>query len=177
MQLWSKEPKNEFQIDHAVYELLLRDYHVVGAGLDRVFNGELFGRMGELISLANYPLKKIAGCQYGNGDGKICGEPAHWTQRLVNEKPAHYLSPVIVIGGTANVIYQSRCSKHHEVPGSPRNYSNNLINSKQQKFDFVEEYLVKTHDELIAESKQKIPNLNFDTPKYGCLEDRMIRVS
>ena len=25
MQLWSKEPKNEFQIDHAVYELLLRD--------------------------------------------------------------------------------------------------------------------------------------------------------
>jgi thymidine kinase len=44
----------------------------------------------------------------------VCGEPASRTQRLVNNRPAHYNDPVVIVG--ASELYEARCRKHHEVP-------------------------------------------------------------
>ena len=45
----------------------------------------------------------------------VCGEPARRGQRLVNDKPARYHDPVVIVG--ASEMYEVRCRAHHEVPG------------------------------------------------------------
>lgn len=80
---------------------------VIAAGLDQTFNGEPFGCMPELMSLAERVDKLQAICM-------VCGEPASRTQRLVNGKPARYDDPIIIVG--ASEMYEARCRKHHIVP-------------------------------------------------------------
>lgn len=97
-----------------VLERLLLDGKNVGiAGLDLDFKGEPFGPMPEILCMANEIYKGFAVCMYPG-----CGAPATRTQRLVNGKPAHYDSPLVVIEGEAH--YEPRCLSHHEVPGKPR---------------------------------------------------------
>ena len=88
-------------------ELADKDIRVLVAGLDQDFRGEPFGPMPALMSHAERVDKLHAICM-------VCGEEASRTQRLVNDKPARYDDPVVIVG--ASEMYEARCRRHHEVP-------------------------------------------------------------
>jgi thymidine kinase len=95
------------------YYLNLRDEHldIYCAGLDMDFRGEPFPTMADLLARAKTIDKFTAVCS-------ICGEDAPFTQRLIDEKPADYDDPIVLI--SAKEHYTARCPKHHEVPGKPQ---------------------------------------------------------
>ncbi len=80
---------------------------VIIAGLDTDFRGEPFGSMPVLTAQAERVDKLHAICM-------VCGQDASRTQRLVNNKPANYNDPVVIVG--ASEMYEARCRTHHEVP-------------------------------------------------------------
>jgi len=80
---------------------------VILAGLDMDFRGEPFGPMPLLMAQAETVDKLNAICM-------VCGGPASRTQRLIDDRPANYDDPVIMVG--ANEVYEARCRLHHEVP-------------------------------------------------------------
>jgi thymidine kinase len=84
-----------------------RGVRVILAGTDTDFRGEPFGSMGELMAIAELVDKLQAICV-------ICGDPACRNQRLIDGKPARYVSPTIMIGGRES--YQARCRHCHSVP-------------------------------------------------------------
>lgn len=88
-------------------ELATRGLRVLVAGLDTDFRGEPFGSMPVLMCIAEKVDKLHAICM-------VCGDEASRTQRLVNEKPARYDDPVVIVG--ASELYEARCRLHHEVP-------------------------------------------------------------
>ncbi len=83
---------------------------VIVAGLDLDVRGEPFGPMPDLMIRAEEVEKLHAICIE-------CGAPATRTQRLINDLPARYDDPIVLIG--ASESYQARCRKCHTVPGSP----------------------------------------------------------
>lgn len=87
-------------------QLADRGIRVIAAGLDMDFRGEPFGPMPILMSQAEEVSKLHAICV-------VCGEEASRTQRLVNNRPACYDDPVMIVG--ASEMYEARCRKHHEV--------------------------------------------------------------
>jgi len=89
-----------------VEQLANQNIRVILAGLDMDFRGESFGPMPELLCRAEYVTKLEAICME-------CGEPAHFTQRLVDGKPARYDDPIILVG--AQERYEARCRQHHIV--------------------------------------------------------------
>ncbi len=95
------------QIVEVVQELANRGYCVIVAGLDQDFRGEPFGKMPELLAIAESVTKLQAVCA-------VCGSPASRTQRLINGEPACYDDPIILVG--ASESYEPRCRHHHEVP-------------------------------------------------------------
>ena len=84
-----------------------RGKRVIVAGLDTDFRGEPFGPMPLLMAQAERVDKLHAICM-------VCGEPASRTQRLINNEPARYDDPVVVVG--AAELYEARCREHHKVP-------------------------------------------------------------
>ncbi|WP_425446193.1 thymidine kinase [Dethiothermospora halolimnae] len=84
-----------------------RGLRVIAAGLDMDFRGEPFGCAPSIMAIAEFVDKLTAVCVK-------CGSPANRTQRLINEKPANYYEPTILVG--AKESYEARCRKHHEVP-------------------------------------------------------------
>ena len=89
--------------------LISRGYFVLVSGLDLDFRGEIFGSMGEILCLAD-KINKLRGvCEY---DG--CHKEATRTQRLINNEPAHYDSPTILVGDEDEGYY-CRCTNHHEI--------------------------------------------------------------
>ena len=88
-------------------QLADRGIRVIAAGLDMDFRGEPFGPIHILMSKAEEVSKLHAICV-------ICGEEASRTQRLVDNHPARYDDPVVIVG--ASELYEARCRKHHEVP-------------------------------------------------------------
>jgi len=80
---------------------------VIVAGLDLDFRGEPFNSMPTLMAQAERVDKLHAICL-------VCGEPASRTQRFVDDKPARYNDPVVIVG--ASEMYEARCRAHHEVP-------------------------------------------------------------
>ena len=88
-------------------QLANRGIRVIAAGLDMDFRGEPFGPMPILMAQAEEVSKLHAICV-------ICGEEASRTQRLVNNHPARYDDPVVIVG--ASELYEARCRKHHQVP-------------------------------------------------------------
>lgn len=90
-----------------VEDLANRGLRVVVAGLDMDFRGEPFGSMPELLCRAEELSKLHAICT-------VCGNPATRTQRLVNDKPAYYDDPIIMVGAAER--YEARCREHHHVP-------------------------------------------------------------
>ncbi len=89
--------------------LLDREKNVIIAGLDLDFRGEPFGAMPDLICKADKVYKLSGIC-----DVEGCNKIARMTQRLVNGEPAHYNSPLILVGD-AEEGYQTRCREHHMV--------------------------------------------------------------
>ena len=80
---------------------------VIVAGLDLDFRGEPFGIMPEILARAEYVTKLHAICQ-------VCGEPATRTQRLIDNQPAYYDDPIILV--SADDKYEARCRHCHQVP-------------------------------------------------------------
>ena len=79
---------------------------VIVAGLDTDFRGEPFKIMASLLAKAEFITKLPAVCC-------VCGAPATKTQRLINNKPANYDDPIILVG--AAECYEARCRKCHQV--------------------------------------------------------------
>ncbi len=87
-------------------DLADRGRRVILAGIDTDFRGEPFGAMPRLMCIAEVVDKLHAICV-------LCGAPATRNQRLVNGKPAHWDSPLIMVGGTES--YEARCRACHQV--------------------------------------------------------------
>ena len=81
-------------------ELIAHKKRVIVAGLDLDFRGLPFGKVPELLSLADTITKLKAVCN-------ICGADAQHTQRLIDGNPADFDDPLIRIG--AQNCYQARC--------------------------------------------------------------------
>ena len=94
-----------YLVDHGV--------RVAVAGLDRNFRGEPFGSIPDLLACADEVLKLRAVCMR-------CKDPrvtATLPQRLIDDRPAPYDSPEVMVGGAE--FYEARCPNCHEVPGKP----------------------------------------------------------
>ena len=79
---------------------------VICAGLDMDFKAVPFGVIPELLARAEFVDKLQAVCVK-------CGDPATRTQRIIDEKPARYDDPVILVGATES--YEARCRKCHQI--------------------------------------------------------------
>jgi thymidine kinase len=79
---------------------------VIIAGTDTDFRGEPFGRMPQLMAIAELVDKLHAICV-------LCGAPATRNQRLIDGEPAPYDSPTIMVGG--HEAYEARCRACHIV--------------------------------------------------------------
>jgi thymidine kinase len=88
-------------------QLAERGVRVIAAGLDQDFRGQPFGPMPQLMALAEHVDKLHAICT-------LCGGEASRTQRLINNEPAYFDEPIVVVG--ASELYEARCRLHHIVP-------------------------------------------------------------
>lgn len=93
-----------------VRRLLAEGHLVYATGLNQDFRGEPFGVMPALMALADDISLLTAICQ-------SCHGTATRTQRIIDEKPAPWDSPLILVGGSE--CYEARCPDCHEVPGRP----------------------------------------------------------
>lgn len=99
------------EIVEVVDYLADKGIRVIVAGLDRDFRGEPFGALPQLLTKAEFVTKLTAICS-------VCGAPATRTQRLVNNKPASYNDPIVLVG--ASESYEPRCRHCHQVPNKPK---------------------------------------------------------
>jgi len=90
---------------------------VIVAGYELDFRTVPAGTMPTLLSIADKVTKLQAICT-------ICGKDATLTQRLVNNNPAKYDDPLIVVGGAEQ--YQARSRDCHKIDKKPE-----LIKQKQ----------------------------------------------
>jgi thymidine kinase len=95
------------EIVKVVQQLANMGKRVICAGLDQDFRGLPFGKVPELLSIAEHVTKLNAVCA-------SCSSPASRTQRLINGKPALFEDPIILVG--ASESYEPRCRHCHEVP-------------------------------------------------------------
>ena len=79
---------------------------VIASGLDMDFRGEPFGVIPNLLSMADEILKLKAICTE-------CGNDAHFSQRIINSRPAKYSDLTIMVGATE--CYQARCRKCFQI--------------------------------------------------------------
>ena len=90
-----------------VTALAERGRRVIIAGTDTDFRGEPFGRMPQLMAVAEIVDKLHAICV-------LCGGAASRNQRLIAGRPAAYDSPTIMVGAADS--YEARCRACHIVP-------------------------------------------------------------
>lgn len=90
---------------------------VITAGLDLDFRAIPFGCMPILMAIADSVTKLQAVCIE-------CGQDARFTQRLIDNKPAKFNDPLIMIG--AQECYQARCRECYIID-KPDNYIENVI--------------------------------------------------
>lgn len=83
-----------------VTDLVEAGKRVIVGGLDLDFRGIPFGYMPILMAIADSVTKLQAVCV-------ICGKDARFTQRLIDNKPAKFNDPLVIIG--AQEYYQARC--------------------------------------------------------------------
>ena len=103
-------------IIQTIIQLITMGKHVIVAGLDLDFRGIPFGAIPTLMAIANTVTKLTAICVQ-------CGADAHFTQRLVNGKPAKYADPVILVG--AQEAYQARCRNCHSIDQTEYDFNEN----------------------------------------------------
>lgn len=94
-------------IVEVVQTLANSGYRVIAAGLDQDFRGLPFGKVPELMAIAEQVTKLQAVCA-------VCGAPASRTQRLIDDRPASFYDPIILVG--ASESYEPRCRHCHSVP-------------------------------------------------------------
>ncbi len=87
-------------------QLADRGVRVICAGLDMDFRGQPFGSMPALMARAEEISKLHAICV-------VCGDEASRTQRLIDDRPAAYDDPVVLVG--AAEVYEARCRECHVV--------------------------------------------------------------
>ena len=87
-------------IIEVILKLVKEGKRVIAAGLDLDFRGIPFGPIPVLMAVADKVTKLKAICMR-------CGQDSHFTQRLVNNKPAKFNDPIVLIG--AEDCYESRC--------------------------------------------------------------------
>lgn len=100
----------DLDIVNVICHLIDAGKRVIVAGLDLDFKGVPFGCIPLLMSIADEVVKLKAICI-------DCGSDAHFTQRLVNGKPACYDDPIILVG--AQESYQARCRSCHRIDKQP----------------------------------------------------------
>ncbi len=93
-----------------ICELIDAGKRVIVAGLDLDFRGVPFGPIPTLLAIADIVTKLTAICT-------VCGQEAHFTQRLVNNKPALFNDPVVMVG--AQEVYQARCRSCYVIDQKP----------------------------------------------------------
>ena len=98
------------QLVAIVCRLIDAGKRVIVAGLDLDFRGVPFGCMPTLLAIADHATKLQAICT-------ICGKDAHFTQRIVNNKPAKYDDSIVLVG--AEECYQARCRDCHKIDKRP----------------------------------------------------------
>ncbi len=89
-----------------IQELVNDGRHVVASALDLDFRGIPFGCVPLLMALADSVTKLQAICMR-------CGKPAHFSQRIINNQPAKFDDPIIMIG--AQECYEARCRDCFEI--------------------------------------------------------------
>jgi thymidine kinase len=94
-------------IINIVEDLADNGKRVIIAGLDQDFRGEPFGIIPHLMAIADSVDKLHAICV-------VCGAVATKSQRLINDKPASYNDPTILVG--SKEVYQPRCRKCYNKP-------------------------------------------------------------
>lgn len=94
------------EIVEIVLNLVDSGKNVIVGGLDLDFRGIPFGPMPALMAFADDVTKLNAVCI-------ICGKDAHHTQRIINNQPARFSDPVILIG--AEECYQARCRNCYQI--------------------------------------------------------------
>jgi thymidine kinase len=88
------------EIINIICSLVDNHKRVIVAGLDLDFRGVPFGPMPLLLAIADKITKLQAICS-------LCGIDAHFSQRLINNLPADYDDPIVLVG--AQESYQPRC--------------------------------------------------------------------
>lgn len=84
-----------------------RGMRVIVAGLDQSYRAEPFPAMSQLLAVAEQIDKLYAICVR-------CGAYATRSQRLIDNQPAPYDAPTIVVGGLD--LYEARCRACYEAP-------------------------------------------------------------
>lgn len=79
---------------------------VIAAGLDLDFRSVPFGPIPALLAIADDVTKLKAICM-------VCRKDAHYSQRLVNGKPAKFDDPIVLVG--AQECYQARCRDCYQI--------------------------------------------------------------
>jgi len=92
-------------------ELTDKGVEVVVAGLDQDFRRQPFGPMASLLIAADEVVKLRAICMK-------CGQIASHTYRMVDEKPARWDDPIVLIGATES--YEARCRNCFEIRKSKK---------------------------------------------------------
>ena len=95
---------------NVICTLIERGKRVVVAGLDLDYRGVPFGPMPTLLAIADSVIKLQAICN-------ICGVDAHFTQRIVDSKPAPFDDELVRVGGQES--YQARCRSCHIIDKQP----------------------------------------------------------
>lgn len=97
-------------IVNIICKLIDSGKRVIAGGLDLDFRGIPFGPMPTLMAIADQTTKLKAICL-------VCGQDAHFTQRIINGRPAHAHDSLILVG--AEESYQARCRDCHIIDTAP----------------------------------------------------------
>jgi thymidine kinase len=98
------------EIVNIVCTLIDQSKRVIVAGLDLDFRQHPFGSVPLLLAIADNVTKLKAICM-------LCGSDAHFSQRLVDDHPAKYDDPTILVG--AQESYQARCRNCYKIDKHP----------------------------------------------------------
>lgn len=139
--------------------LVISGRNVLVSGLDLDFRGMPFGPMPRLLACAEKVEKFWATCAISD-----CSEQAHFSQRLVDGRPATFFEKVVLVGGAD--LYEPRCRKHHEVPAKPARINRAV---RQKSRENPEWQILDWAQQLraIGENGLNFGTNTFDRERYG----------
>lgn len=101
-----RDEDGTYAIVKGALSLLRKKRFLLMAGLDKDFRGMPFGPIGDLLAIADSKPYYVSTCA-------VCGAPATLPQRLINNRPARWDDPILMIG--ASESYEPRCRSCHEI--------------------------------------------------------------